>query len=138
MAQCSPVLAIDIGGSKIAGGLVMPGGQVMLARQVPTAAEMGGSAVLDRAIALARSIRAAAVAVGQDCVPTAAGIGTAGDVHPQTGVITFATSSLPDWQGIPVRERVAAALDLPVFVDNDGNVMALGEAAFGAGRGSRE
>jgi glucokinase len=138
MSERWPVVAIDIGGTKIAGGVVLPGGGVRLARQVPTEAWAGGESVLARAIALAQELRHAALTTptaGLATQPAAVGIGAAGGVDPESGRIVFATSALPGWQGIALRDRMASALDLPTFADNDGNVMALGEAAHGAGRG---
>jgi glucokinase len=133
--RSGPALAIDIGGTKIAGGLVNPGGQIALLRHLPTEAQQGGEALIRRVIALAETLRQTASTEGLE--PVAIGLGTAGFVHPQTGVVTFATAALPGWQGMPVRQRVEQALGLPTFVDNDVHVMALGEAVFGAGRGHR-
>jgi glucokinase len=67
----------------------------------------------------------------------ALGIGSAGDIDPNTGCVVFATDSIPAWAGTPLRTHFETALDLPVAVDNDGNAMALGEARFGAARGGR-
>jgi glucokinase len=133
MSERGPILALDIGGTKIAGGLVSPEGKVSLARQVPSEAQQGGEAVMQRAIALAQALRDEATASGR--APAAIGVGSAGDIQPETGVVTFATASIPNWTGMPIRRRMEAALALPAFVDNDGNVMALGEAALGAGQG---
>lgn len=133
--RADPALAIDIGGTKIAGGLVSPDGQIALLRHLPTEAQQGGEALIRRVIALAETLRQAASREG--LTPVAIGLGTAGFVHPHSGVVTFATAALPDWQGMPVRQQVEQALGLPTFVDNDVHVMALGEAIFGAGRGHR-
>lgn len=129
--RIGPVLAVDIGGTKIAGGVVTPEGRVSGLQHLPTEAKQGGEAVLDRVITLLRELRQAAG------TPVAVGIGTAGFIQPETGIVAFATSALPGWQGMPVRQRIEAALGLPTFVDNDVHVMALGEASFGAGRGTR-
>lgn len=133
--RTGPALAIDIGGTKIAGGLVSPDGQIALLRHLPTEAQQGGEVLIRRVIALAETLRQAASTDGLE--PVAIGLGTAGFVHPHSGVVTFATAALPGWQGMPVRQRVEQALELPTFVDNDVHVMALGEAVFGAGRGYR-
>jgi glucokinase len=128
-----PALAIDIGGTKIAGAIVMPDGQVVQLRQLPTPAQAGGEAVLGQVISLAQSLGRASAKLK----PAAIGIGTAGFIQPETGVVAFATSALPGWQGMPISQRVEQALGLPTFVDNDVHVMALGEALFGTGRGYR-
>ncbi len=131
--KSGPILTIDIGGTKLAGGIVTPDGLVRLHRQIPTTAQEGGEAVMDRVIALARTLWREAQ--GSDLTPAAIGIGTGGQVHPQKGEISFATAAIPGWTGMPIRRRVAETLNLPTFVDNDANVMALGETIFGGGRG---
>jgi glucokinase len=130
-----PALAIDIGGTKTAAGLVTPDGHIALQRFQPTRAQAGGEAVMRRTIALAEDVCRQASQEHRDLIPVAVGIGTAGQVSPQTGVISFATSALPGWEGMAVRKRMEDALGRPTFVDNDANVMALGEAVFGAGKG---
>ena len=129
-----PVLAIDIGGTKLASGVVSPDGAVHYARTVPTPAREGGEAVMQRVIALAQEVRQAAGAE-PGLRPAAVGLGTGGLVVLAEGAISYATAAIPGWGGMPVKARLAAALGLPVEVENDGNAMALGEANFGAGRG---
>ncbi len=135
IGQRGPALAVDIGGTKIAGGLVTPDGQIDLLRHLSTEAQQGGEALIRRVVTLLKTLRQAARAKNQE--PVTIGLGTAGFIHPQTGRVAFATSALPGWQGIPVRQRVEQALALPTFVDNDVHVMALGEATGGAGQGYR-
>ncbi len=45
---------------------------------------------------------------------------------------------MPGWDGYPVRERLSARYQVPAWVDNDVNVMALGELRAGIGRGEQE
>ena len=127
------VLALDLGGTKIAGGVVTPDGMVHLPRTVPTRAWEGGERVMQGIIGLAQDlISASREQPGQS--PTAVGIGTGGLVTLPEGVIAYATSAIPDWSGMPVRQRLEQALNLPVGIENDGNAMVLGEALFGAGK----
>jgi len=130
-----PVLAIDIGGTKIAAGLVTPDGAVHCPKTIPTQAQQGGEAVICRVIDLALNmIRKAESEPGLS--PAAVGVGTGGMVVLNEGSISFGTSAIPGWSGMPVRARLAAAVGLPVQVENDGNAMVLGEAIFGAGTSS--
>jgi glucokinase len=65
--------------------------------------------------------------------PTAIGIGFGGPVDSQTGII--ATShQIGGWSGFALKKWVNERFDCPVFIENDANVAALGEAHFGAGR----
>jgi glucokinase-like ROK family protein len=63
----------------------------------------------------------------------AAGVGVPGPVEHVTGRVV-APPIMPGWNDFPVRDAVSERLGCPVFVDNDVNVMALGEHARGAGR----
>lgn len=126
------VLAIDIGGSKIATALVDEKGHLTHRQECQTRSCEGAEAILGRVIRLAQDTLAMA-----DCAPGAVGVGTGGQVDPGDGHILYATPLLPGWTGLPLRARLEEALALPVAVDNDVNVMGLGEAVFGAGRGLR-
>jgi glucokinase len=135
MASDAPVIAIDIGGTKIAAALVTPDGRTHALVSLRTEAKEGGEAVMERVQRLVGEL----IQTGNDLgIPSAVvGVGTAGQVAFGNGVITFATSALPGWMGMPVKDRLEQAIGLPVFVENDANVMALGESVFGAGRGCR-
>lgn len=127
----SYVLAIDVGGSKIAAALVDQAGQMICRRQHPTDAHEGAEAVLRRIVHLGGEVRAA----GAGSALVGVGVGTGGWVDPRDGHIVYATSLLPGWTGLPLRVRLEEALGLPTAVDNDVNVTGLGEAILGAGRG---
>jgi glucokinase len=125
-------VGIDIGGTKIAGGLVTDAGLVLHREDVPTPAQEGGPRVLETAIALARSLRDTA---GESV--RGIGVGTGGQVNTDQGVIVSATDLLPGWAGIAVKAALEEALGAPAFVDNDVNALAVGEARFGAARTAR-
>ncbi|MEU1358616.1 ROK family protein [Micromonospora zamorensis] len=122
----TPVVGIDIGGTKTAVALVDRAGQVLERREAPTPARSGPGAVLDTAARLATDLLGAAAGP--------VGVGTAGAVDPATGVIRYATDSLPGWAGTPVADALAARLGRGVRVVNDVNAAALGECWAGAGR----
>jgi glucokinase len=64
------------------------------------------------------------------------GIGFGGPVDFSTQTVTLSTH-VGGWQGFPLVERISSAFKAPVIMDNDANVGALGEAAYGAGRDAR-
>lgn len=64
------------------------------------------------------------------------GIGAPGAVDIRTGTVHYLTN-VPNWREVPLGDILKKRLHIPVFVDNDVNVMALGEMRFGAGRGVR-
>ena len=121
----SVYLGIDIGGTKIAAGLVTAEGQVLRRSRCPTPLT-GGTAVLDAALALAQEYKHEPIA--------GVGVGTGGQVNADTGVIVSATDLLPGWAGTDVKAAFEAAFNVPCFVDNDVNALAVGEGRFGAGR----
>ena len=137
MESDAPVVAIDIGGTKIAAALVTQDGRTHALMNLPTEAKQGGEAVMERVQSLVDELIQISIAPGACITPVAVGVGTTGQVALKRGVISFATSALPGWVGMPVKDRLEQACGLPVFVENDANVMALGESAFGAGRGCR-
>jgi glucokinase len=129
------LLGIDIGGTKIAGGLVnAETGAVIFQDRVPTVAAEGGPAVLERALALARKLMAEATA--REIAPQGAGVGAGGQIDSRTGVVLSATAILPGWEGTRLKDAFVEGLQMAnVQVDNDVNALAMGENRFGAGRG---
>ena len=122
----SLTLGIDIGGTKIACGLVTDAGKVLRQSRCPTPLS-GGASILDTVLGLAGEYRAEPI--------SAIGIGTGGQVNSETGVIVSATHLLPGWAGTPIKAAFEAEFGLPCFVDNDVNALAVGESRFGAGQG---
>lgn len=118
-------LGIDIGGTKIAAGLVSADGQVLRRSRCRTPLT-GGTAVLDAALRLAQEYQSEPLA--------AIGVGTGGQVNADLGVIVTATALLPGWAGTEVKAAFEAAFGVPCCVDNDVNALAVGEGRFGAGR----
>jgi glucokinase-like ROK family protein len=66
-----------------------------------------------------------------------AGMCLPGPIHRPTGVVG-STAILPGWVGVAAAEEMHRRLDMPILVDNDANLAALAEAAFGAGRGAKD
>jgi glucokinase len=124
------VVAVDLGGTKIAAAAVDHEGHCGPLVTRPTPASEGPDKVLD---AIADVVREVA-----DTVPTvvAVGIGAAGVIDDATGTVLAATDAIADWPGTGISEVLTDALDVPVVVDNDVNAHAAGEAWLGAGRGA--
>jgi glucokinase len=125
-------LGVDIGGTKIAAGLVTPDGNVLAQLTVPTPAARGPAAI----IAAIRDIGCALIRRSSEPVG-GCGAGSAGVIDPVSGRVVSATSSLPGWAGTELREELAAAFSVPVTVLNDVHAHAVAEARFGAGASSR-
>jgi glucokinase len=124
-------LALDIGGTKIAVGLVDPAGRLVHKVVEPTPKDAMAEQVWD---VIAAMIADATTVAGGPV--QAAGVGSAGPVDVVAG--TVSPINIVSWQRFPLRDRVAAALpDVPVRLAGDGVCMALGEHWRGAGRGAR-
>ena len=118
-------LAIDIGGTKMAAGLVGGDGTVLERRTAPTAREVDGDGLF---------------AVLVDLLPDGAsaevvGVGCGGPMA--SGGEAVSPLNIPAWRGFPLRRRLAEVTGLPTFVDNDAKALALGEGWRGAAKDSR-
>ncbi|MDR1393019.1 MAG: ROK family protein [Bifidobacteriaceae bacterium] len=127
-------VAVDIGGTKTAIGLVRADGSVVLAERWPT--PRSGSAIVDLVVRQAGKMIEQTVQSGADLAGV--GVGTGGVVDVKRGVITGSSDLLPDWAGRPVAAELSDRLGLAVRLDNDGNTFALAELLFGAGRGQMD
>lgn len=127
------VLAVDIGGTKLAAGVVGHDGTIVSRGQTPTA---GGSAeaLFEKLRALVDDVRVAASARGAGEL-SGCGVGCGGPMT--SGGREVSPLNIVQWRGFPLQARMAACLDLPVWVDNDAKAMALGEGWRGAGAGCR-
>jgi glucokinase len=124
----APTLGIDVGGTKIAAGVVAPDGTILARDQVPTDSEDSG-AIVTAIVKVARQLQASAPV-------DAAGVGAAGLVDVDRGVILGAPNL--SYRDLPLGPMLRERLALPVVVDNDANAAAWGEAMHGAGRGIRD
>ena len=121
-------IGLDVGGTKIAGGVVDVGsGEVLKRRVIPTLPKRGGQPVLQDSLNLARELKAEAEVLGH--VVAGIGIGVAELVDTQGNVTSAQTI---DWTGIPVSARFSGLA--PAVVEADVRAAALAESAFGAGR----
>jgi glucokinase len=125
-------IGIDIGGTKIAGAVVSHDGQVFNRQERPTPVREGGNAILAEAIDLAGRLIQEAQPGDEQII--AIGIGAGGQIDAEQGLVFSATEVLPGWKGTKITEAFEAAWHLPCKVDNDVNVLALGECRFGAAR----
>ncbi|MHB8756327.1 MAG: ROK family protein [Candidatus Acidiferrales bacterium] len=131
-AKAPSYLGVDIGGTKVAAGMVTPEGKILSKVRVPMTCRGDAAEGLDaveRAIAAAlkqEPKRRAAVA--------AIGISSPGPLDPRKGVI-INPPNLPCWHNFPLAEKIQKTYRLPTKLDNDANAAALAEAIWGAGRG---
>jgi glucokinase-like ROK family protein len=122
-------LGIDIGATSI--DVAVTDGELRVLSHVaePIDVRQGPEVVIGRALELVGKLRADDVAPGF----VGAGVGLPGPVNFAEGV-PVSPPIMPGWNLFPVRETFAAELGCPVLVDNDVNIMALGERHAGIAR----
>jgi glucokinase len=121
--------AVDIGGTKIAAGIVDDRGKVLSRVECPTDAARAYSSGLAQMIRLLReSAQIARVEL------SGIGIGSTGWVYPFTGEFGD-VDFLPAWKGCNPVKDLAREFNVRAALENDGDAAALGEAAWGAGKG---
>ncbi len=128
MSSSPPTLGIDLGGTKVEAALVDASGHVLQSHRHPTDAERGPDRVLDDIVDCVIECLS-----GASSRAAAAGIGVAGQVDPEGGIVRTAPNL--EWADVPLQERLEAALDLPVAVANDVRAITWGVWQHGAGRG---
>jgi glucokinase len=128
------VLGLDIGGTKLAAGVVGPDGTVHSFLVAPSLLQEGVRAVLTRLFDLGRkAIDESGLAARRIA---ATGIGCGGPLDPKAGVL-LRPPHLPGWTDVPVVRLAEERYGLPAALDNDATAAAAGEHRFGAGRGTR-
>jgi glucokinase len=121
--------AVDIGGTKIAAGIVNDAGKVLAKRETPTEK---ARAYRDGLSHIVRMLGEAAEQA--DTELSGIGIGSTGWVYPFTGEFGD-VDFLPEWKGSNPVNDLAREFGVRVALENDGDAAALGEAAWGAGKG---
>jgi glucokinase len=125
------VLGLDIGGTKLAAGVVTAAGDVVGAARAPSHIERGPDDVLRRLLDLGAQAMAEAEVSGVDAV----GVGCGGPLDAEAGIV-LSPPGLPDWDRVDVITPVANRFVAPAFLDNDATAAALGEAMFGPWSGA--
>ena len=128
-----PVLALDLGGTKIVTALVTRDGDIISRETRPTLAEEGRESVIDRIFSsldhllgvkgiMARQLHSISIA-------------SAGVIDIENGIVT-SSPRLPGWQDVPLRGIIEEKYHVTTYLINDANAAALGEHRYGAGRGA--
>ena len=123
------MLAVDIGGTKLAAAVVDRAGTISARATTPTEGA-DDEALLRRLTKLIDGVRATA-----DDDLEACGVGCGGPMR--AGGSEVSPLNIAQWRSFPLRDRLATHLDLPTFVDNDAKALTLGEGWIGAARGER-
>lgn len=128
------IIGIDVGGTKVAGGLVNLKGRLVRSLVVPTRAEEGFETSFLQILSVIEQL--IELAGGKQHI---AGIGICapGPLNPKTGLV-INPPNLPGWRNIHLGRRVEKKFGLPAKVENDANAAGLAEVLFGAAVGYRD
>ncbi|MGH2464477.1 MAG: ROK family protein, partial [Candidatus Limnocylindrales bacterium] len=126
-----PVLALDLGGTQVRAAVILPDGSRVARHATSTPSEQGAEAVIQACIATLAAARTDAPG-GIDADLAGIGVSSPGPVNPWTGVIVSPPNLGAQFHDIAMAARLEEALGLPVYLERDTNVAALGEQAFGA------
>jgi glucokinase len=129
----APVLAVDIGGTKILTALFSAGGKMLAKNTSPTMAKEGVSAVIERLISAIDTIL-----IQNSIIPSqldGIGIACAGGIDTGRGVVVTPSPNLPGWVDIPLAGIIRERFNIPTWLLNDASAAALGEHRSGAGVG---
>lgn len=123
-------IGIDLGGTNIAAGVVSEDGHLICKTSIPTGANRPAEAIVaDMARAAQLCLADSGLDKGQI---EALGVGVPGAINNDTGMVLF-TANL-DWRSLPLSRMLREQLDLPVYLGNDADCAALGEALAGGAK----
>ena len=128
----SLILGLDIGGTKIAGGLLTREGELVAREELPTEQKKGfahSSGQMNRVVEalLEHASRKGAEIIGIGaCAP--------GPMDVEKGIL-YNPPNLEGWQNLALRDKLKKSFGITVYLDNDANAAGLAEALWGAGRG---
>lgn len=129
-------VGIDLGGTKIAAGLVGEDGVVTERFTVPTVPSRGPASVVADLINIISNLQDRAKSQGVEV--NGVGVATAGAVDPERGVLVAVTDALPGFESFALRQELERSVLANVAVLNDVHAMALGEQHFGVGRQGKD
>ena len=125
----SPILGVDIGGTKVAVGVVDREGKIFAQVRKPMVANGTAQAGLAAVIGAIDSM----ISGGQEKID-GIGVCAPGPLDPKSGIV-LNPPNVPCWRNFPLAAEISARYNLPVKIDNDANAAALAETRWGAARG---
>lgn len=133
MKDMSCAIGIDLGGTSIKFGVLNAQGVFLYEGKLPSYADVSAEAIIAQLLLAAR--QAEEFARGQGVEVAGVGIGTPGIVDSTGRIVLGGAENLRGWEQLALADRMEDELSLPVRLDNDANLMGLGELCYGAGRG---
>ena len=132
--QAGYLIGVDVGGTKVAAGIVDSAGAITSQTRKPMAASGSAEAGLAAVVSAIDATIGAVSSVNAEGTLRGIGICSPGPLDPKTGVV-LNPPNVPCWRNFPLAAEITRHYQVPVRVDNDGNAAALAETLWGAGRG---
>jgi glucokinase len=126
------IIGIDLGGTNIKGVLIDTNGRSLVKHETATQANSGPEHVASRIGSMVTALESEAAKDSRAIIGV--GIGVPGLPDQKTGEVVFAPNL--QWKNVPIVQYLAKQTALPIILENDANLAALGELWLGAGRGS--
>jgi glucokinase len=130
-----PVIAVDIGGTKLLVALFSTDGKMRTNTVCPTSAGEGVNAVIERLVTVIEDIL-----IQNKLTPNkidAISIACAGGIDTAKGVVVTPSPHLPGWANLPLAEIIKKKTRIITYVLNDASAAALGEQRYGVGKGAK-
>lgn len=133
-SDARPVVAVDLGGTKIIAALVSADGRMLFEQRITTDAHAGLDVVVGRLFsAIDLVIEKSSLSLSD---LHGISVAAAGSMDLEKGIITL-SPNLPGWRDVPLRDIVHDHYKIDSYLVNDAQAAALGEHRFGVGRGTR-
>lgn len=129
------ILGIDVGGTNVKLGLVAPNGKIIARANIATKEHSRNKSQLIKAMVQTGTDLIAAEGLSKKDF-CGVGIGLPGLIDPVEGVVRY-LPNIPGWRNVRLQSIMEQSLGLPVFIENDVNMITLAEWRFGAGQGCR-
>lgn len=126
-------IGIDLGGTNIKLGIVDPQNRIFAGNSAPTRVQRPYQEIVKSMAELVLETLAANNIPLEQCQML--GIGSPGTIQSREGIVVYSNNF--SWENVPLREEIQRYLQLPVYINNDANCAALGEAVAGAGKGRK-
>jgi glucokinase len=133
MTENRKMAGIDIGGTSIKFGIFDSNGEVLFQSSRPTEAIKGANPLMHKITNIAEQLLLHASE--EDIEIKNIGVGSPGGIDTDSGIVVSICPNIPNWKGVDIKKPLQEHLNIPVFVDNDANCMALAEMTFGAAIG---
>jgi glucokinase len=126
-------IGADIGRQSIRIAVVKINGEILAVKSSPLASLQSRNYLVEKLLEAIREIRQEVAGSGVN--PISIGISAKGFIDHRSGIIAGPDQGIKDWTNVPLARMIKQETGLPVYIDNDANMMTIAEHRFGAARG---